>query len=58
MPDCELAEPLNDLPPVDFAFTYGSGVFPQPGGSDRSMPEVLCSLDSVNLSHIGKSWKI
>ncbi|GLJ06737.1 hypothetical protein SUGI_0046620 [Cryptomeria japonica] len=27
----ELAEPLKHMPPVEFAFAYGSGVFPQPG---------------------------
>ncbi|CAM6085502.1 unnamed protein product [Calypogeia fissa] len=31
----KLAEPLRDLPPVEFAFSYGSGVFPQPGDSGR-----------------------
>ncbi|KAL3684339.1 hypothetical protein R1sor_002361 [Riccia sorocarpa] len=33
----ELAEPLEFLPPVEFAFSYGSGVFPQP--ADRAMQE-------------------
>eukprot|EP00249_Psilotum_nudum_P028940 c38974_g1_i1 orf=282-1292(+) len=35
----ELAAPLKDLPIVEFAFAYGSGVFQQPGHSDLSKQE-------------------
>lgn len=36
----ELVMPLDDLPPVEFAFAYGSGVFQQPGHLDLSKKEV------------------
>lgn len=42
----ELAEPLGALPPVEFAFSYGSGVFPQPGV--QAMSEVIIAMCSQN----------
>ena len=35
-----LLAPLQDLPPVEFAFAYGSGVFEQPGNSHLARNEV------------------
>jgi hypothetical protein len=36
-----LRAPLDDLPPVEFAFAYGSGVFEQPGNSHLTQNEVF-----------------
>lgn len=48
----KLAEPLSDLPPVEFAFSYGSGVFPQPADKERSTIEVGEDFfDSFNPLH-------
>ena len=39
----ELAAPLGDLPPVEFAFAYGSGVFAQ-----HQPPRVQLANDEVD----------
>ncbi|BBM98497.1 mitochondrial translocator assembly and maintenance protein 41 [Marchantia polymorpha subsp. ruderalis] len=50
----ELAEPLGALPPVEFAFSYGSGVFPQPGVqamSEKPMVDYILGVSSPSDWH-------
>ncbi|KAL2649580.1 hypothetical protein R1flu_017708 [Riccia fluitans] len=45
----ELAEPLGILPPVEFAFSYGSGVFPQPADAaihEKPMVDYILGVSS------------
>ena len=41
-----LRAPLEDLPPVEFAFAYGSGVFEQPGNLHLTGNVVSFHIDS------------
>lgn len=47
----QLGTVLHDLPPVQFAFAYGSGVFHQPGLYDRasgnSLPPMIDLMFAV-----------
>jgi hypothetical protein len=55
----ELAAPLKDLPPVEFACAYGSGVFPQTGlvRTREEEEEVYISQNAIAL-HSGTLWVV
>lgn len=46
----ELAAPLGDLPPVEFAFAYGSGVFAQ-----HQPPRVQVANDEVDFKTLNST---
>ena len=51
----ELAAVLEDFPPVDHAFAYGSGVFRQPGlysrGASKPMLDFIFAVESPHCWH-------